>query len=128
MLVARSGSCWSIAALIGELALDLHECDPDVAERVAHRGRIVTEAVTEALDETRDRIDRESCLDEIWGSGAEMDRGQLIEAHHMVGDDYLRGNFGQLSAHVGDGPQSIIDLGLYLVVLKRVLGVHRGFF
>ena len=52
------------------------------------------------------------------GDDGEVDRGQLVQAHHMVGDDDLGG-------HLGEPPAGILD-GLLGVTEHRLGVVGRG--
>ena len=58
------------APLIG--ALDLHERQADVVQRVAHGGRFVTQPIAEAVDQAGDRIDGQRRLERgraAWPTG-----------------------------------------------------------
>ena len=82
-------------------ALDLHERQPDVVQRITHGGRLVTEPVAEAVDEAGHGVDRQRRLDEVGWGGRQVDGGQLVQPHHVVGDHHL----GRARRRAGPGPR-----------------------
>ena len=83
-------------------ALDLHEREPDVGERVAHRRRVVAESVAEPLDEAGDGVDGQRRAAQIGRIGRQVDRGQLVQAHHVVGDHDLGRHLGQAGLRLAE--------------------------
>ena len=82
--------------------LDLYEREPDVGERVAHRRRVLTESIAEPLDEAGDGVDRQGRGAQVGRIGRQVDGGQLVQTHHVVGDHDLGRHLGQAGLRVAE--------------------------
>ncbi len=82
--------------------LHLDEGEADVAEGIAHRGRLRTEPIAEPLHQAGDGVDRQRRRNQVRLALGEMDGGQLIQPHHVVRDD----DFGR---NLGDAAPGFVD-------------------
>ena len=87
--------------------LDLHEGQADVGERVAHRrwrpapSRSPRPSTRQATASMASAASPRS-----WGIGAEVDRRQLVQTHHVVDDHGLGGDLGQRGPGVVRAPSA----------------------
>ena len=78
----------------------------------------------EPVDEAADGVDRQRGVGQPRRRGAEVDRGQLVQAHRVVGDDDLGGHLGESPAGLVQRVEGIVDLRVELVV-RRFVGHPR---
>ena len=100
-------------------ALDLYEREPDVGERVAHRRRVLTESIAEPLDEAGDGVDRQGRGAQVGRVGRQVDGGQLVQTHHVVGDHDLGGHLGQAGLRVAEGLVGPVECRTVLALWPR---------
>ncbi len=89
-------------------------------ERVAQRWRIRPEPVAEAVDEDADGVDRQRSRRQVRWLGRQVDGGELVQPHHVVGDDDLGGHLGETRADVLDRLLGLVDQRLGSVRLGGV--------
>jgi hypothetical protein len=99
--------------------LDLNEGEANVVERVSHRAGVLAESVAEAVDEAGDRIDGECRLRQIGRGRREVDRGEFVETHDVVGDYDLGGHIGEAAARFLHRPLGVLQC-------VELLGIEFG--
>ena len=109
---------------VSDLALDLDEHEPDVVQRIAHRRVIVAEPLAQSVDEACDRVDGEYGLVQVRRGRRQVDRRQLVEAHHVVGHDDFSRDVGEALSSLLHGPFGVGQrVGGFRV---EVVGVEAG--
>ncbi len=73
-------------------------------KRVLHRGVVLAESFAEPVDQTRNRIDRQHRLAEVGRVRREVDGGQFVQTHDVIGDHDLGGHVGEALACLLHGP------------------------
>ena len=84
--------------------------------------RLVTDPLAKTVDEVPDRIDREGCGMEVGRRRRQMDRSQLVQTHHVVGDDHLGGDLGEPGAGLGHRRLDVGHLALDVRVDLAAVG------
>ncbi len=73
----RRSRVWSAVRAGRHLTLDLHERQPDVVERVLHRGSVLAQPRSQPVDQAGDGVDRQRGLAQIGGIRRQVDRSRV---------------------------------------------------